>query len=130
MTEDLMSRYLVHERAFFRLAGEQGCPHSEGEVLESIDNPDQRIVSDVDSFTNAALNFTVVFLGAGLRVASFGKILYDISTHLAVCLHNVLIPPHMSDRVYMCVHAQVFPFCTVTLLAAIGSSSRSCMRWS
>ena len=69
---------LVHERAFFRLAGEQGCPHSEGEVLESIDNPDQRIVSDVDSFTNAALNFTVVFLGAGLRVASFGKILYDI----------------------------------------------------
>lgn len=51
---------------------------------EGIDNPDQRIVADVESFTSAALNFIVVFLGAGMRVFSFGAILFGISMHLAV----------------------------------------------
>ena len=45
-------------------------------LLQTIDNPDQRIVADVESFTKAALNFSVVFLGAFLRVFSFGALLY------------------------------------------------------
>jgi len=53
---------------------------------EGIDNPDQRIVADVESFTSAALNFIVVFLGAGMRIFSFGAILYNISMHLSVFL--------------------------------------------
>ena len=48
-------------------------------LLQTIDNPDQRIVADVESFTKAALNFSVVFLGAFLRVFSFGAFLYHIS---------------------------------------------------
>ena len=46
-------------------------------LLQTIDNPDQRIVADVESFTKAALNFSVVFLGAFLF--SFGAFLYHIS---------------------------------------------------
>ena len=48
-------------------------------LLQTIDNPDQRIVADVESFTKAALNFSVVFLGAFLRVFSFGAFLFHIS---------------------------------------------------
>jgi ABC-type uncharacterized transport system fused permease/ATPase subunit len=48
-------------------------------LLQTIDNPDQRIVTDVASFTKAVLNFSVVFLGAFLRVFSFATFLYHIS---------------------------------------------------
>jgi len=53
---------------------------------QALDNPDQRIVADVEGFTSAALNFIVVFLGAGMRVFSFGAILYSISVNLAIFL--------------------------------------------
>jgi ABC-type uncharacterized transport system fused permease/ATPase subunit len=56
----------------------QGLSDEKG-LLQTIDNPDQRIVADVESFTKAALNFSVVFLGAFLRVLSFGEFLYHIS---------------------------------------------------
>uniref|UniRef100_A0A0C3TZ50 ABC transporter domain-containing protein n=1 Tax=Guillardia theta (strain CCMP2712) TaxID=905079 RepID=A0A0C3TZ50_GUITC len=85
MTNHLITLYYCNERAFFRLAAE--------DVLHSIDNPDQRIVSDIESFTKTSLNFMVVFLGAGLQIFSFGAILYNISGKLAVftILYSILI---------------------------------------
>ena len=59
-------------------------------LLQTIDNPDQRIVADDESFTKAALNFSVVFLGAFLRVFSFGAFLYRIS---ASQLNTAFIQP-------------------------------------
>jgi ABC-type uncharacterized transport system fused permease/ATPase subunit len=57
-------------------------------LLQTIDNPDQRIVADVESFTKAALNFSVVFLGAFLF--SFGEFLCHIS---ASQLNTYLMEP-------------------------------------
>ena len=92
MTEHLIRLYFCHRKAFFRLSAQTSTeqigavPQDERGLLQTIDNPDQRIVADVESFTKAALNFSVVFLGAGLRVASFGAILYNISGSLSVFL--------------------------------------------
>ena len=94
MTEHLLKLYFCHNKAYFRLSSQTspehqgwgGTPQDEKGLLQTIDNPDQRIVADVESFVQAALNFSVVFLGAGLRVASFGAILYNISASLAVFL--------------------------------------------
>ena len=81
MSEHLMTLYLEHNRAYFRLSSAEHRPAGTAAAAahEFIDNPDQRIVSDVDAFTKAALHFLVVFMGAGLRVFSFGAILYSIS---------------------------------------------------
>ena len=91
MTEHLIYLYFCHRRAYFRLSSQLNQEHGgavqdETGLLQTIDNPDQRIVADVESFSRAALNFAVVFLGAGLRVASFGAILYNISAWLSVFL--------------------------------------------
>ena len=81
MSEYLMTLYMCNKKAYFRLSADHRTSSSAftAENVDYIDNPDQRIVSDVESFTKAALNFIVVFLGAGLRVFSFGAILYSIS---------------------------------------------------
>ncbi len=72
MTEHLIRLYFCHRKAFFRLSAQThteqigSLPQDERGLLQTIDNPDQRIVADVESFTKAALNFSVVFLGAAL----------------------------------------------------------------
>jgi putative ATP-binding cassette transporter len=72
MTEHLIRLYFCHRQAFFRLSAQThteqigSLPQDERGLLQTIDNPDQRIVADVESFTKAALNFSVVFLGAAL----------------------------------------------------------------
>src|ERR1700683_5290602 len=52
----------------------------------SVDNPDQRISEDIDSFTNNSLNFSMTVLQSVVTAATFFGILWLISRWLAVCL--------------------------------------------
>lgn len=52
----------------------------------SVDNPDQRISRDIDSFTSGALNYSMTVMGAVVTAATFFGILWSISSWLALCL--------------------------------------------
>ena len=52
----------------------------------TVDNPDQRISEDVNSFTSGALNYSMTVLQAVVTAATFLVILWEISRWLAVCL--------------------------------------------
>src|ERR1700691_2145929 len=52
----------------------------------SVDNPDQRISEDIDSFTNGALNYSMTVLQSVVTAVTFFGILWLISRWLAVCL--------------------------------------------
>jgi vitamin B12/bleomycin/antimicrobial peptide transport system ATP-binding/permease protein len=52
----------------------------------AVDNPDQRISEDVNSFTSGALNYSMTVLQAIVTAATFFGILWMISRWLAVCL--------------------------------------------
>ena len=56
------------------------------ETLEEIDNPDQRISQDTDSFTAQSLGFTVGVFEALLTFFSFIIVLWTISGRLALVL--------------------------------------------
>ena len=51
-----------------------------------VDNPDQRISEDVNSFTGGALNYSMTVLQAIVTAITFFGILWAISRWLAVCL--------------------------------------------
>ncbi|WP_448601818.1 ABC transporter ATP-binding protein/permease [Thermoleptolyngbya sp.] len=53
---------------------------------DSIDNPDQRISQDINSFTSYSLNFLLIFLGSIIDVISFTGILLSKSVGLTVFL--------------------------------------------
>jgi vitamin B12/bleomycin/antimicrobial peptide transport system ATP-binding/permease protein len=52
----------------------------------TVDNPDQRISQDVNSFTSGALNYSMTVLQAIVTAITFFGILWAISRWLAVCL--------------------------------------------
>lgn len=52
----------------------------------TVDNPDQRISEDVNSFTSGALNYSMTVLQAIVTAITFFGILWAISGWLAVCL--------------------------------------------
>ncbi|CAL8470471.1 g10013 [Coccomyxa elongata] len=76
---DYMTRRLTEEyfqnRTFYQI---QSGSH--------IDNPDQRISSDVRQFTDTALGFSMTILNAGVDLISFSGILYSIYPPLFVAL--------------------------------------------
>ncbi|RZJ24738.1 MAG: ABC transporter ATP-binding protein/permease [Haliea sp.] len=49
----------------------------------TIDNPDQRISEDINSFTGRSTHFLLIFLGAGMQLVAFSAVLWSIS-HLLV----------------------------------------------
>ncbi|XP_072999269.1 ABC transporter D family member 2, chloroplastic isoform X1 [Typha latifolia] len=51
-----------------------------------IDNPDQRIVDDLSSFTGTALSFSLIFFNAAVDLISFSNILYGIYPPLFIVL--------------------------------------------
>jgi ABC-type uncharacterized transport system fused permease/ATPase subunit len=51
-----------------------------------IDNPDQRIVDDVNNFTSTALEFALALFNAAIDLISFSGILYGIYPPLFVVL--------------------------------------------
>jgi ABC-type uncharacterized transport system fused permease/ATPase subunit len=51
-----------------------------------IDNPDQRIVDDLDRFTSSSLTFSLALVNAAIDLVSFSGILYTIYPPLFVVL--------------------------------------------
>ena len=50
-----------------------------------IDNPDQRISEDINTFTGRSINFLLIFLGSAMQLVAFSTVLWSIS-HLLVAV--------------------------------------------
>ena len=74
MTE-LFVRRMLHRNALYHIMRDH-----------SVDNPDQRISEDINSFTSGALNYSMNVLQSVATAATFFGILWLISHWLAVCL--------------------------------------------
>lgn len=74
MTSYFMQRYLT-DRTFYKIQSQS-----------IIDNPDQRIVDDLSSFTSTALSFSLTLFNAAVDLISFSNILYTIYPPLFVVL--------------------------------------------
>ncbi|CAI9087969.1 OLC1v1022188C1 [Oldenlandia corymbosa var. corymbosa] len=74
MTSYYMERYLK-DQAFYKIQSQS-----------IIDNPDQRIVDDLSSFTGTALSFSLTLFNAAVDLISFSNILYGIYPPLFVVL--------------------------------------------
>ncbi len=64
LTRRFLDAYLS-DRAYFRLAG--------------VDNPDQRIAEDVNTFTGRSLNFLLILLGSAMQLVAFSAVLWGLS---------------------------------------------------
>ncbi len=70
LTDQLLERYFAHRRYY------------EIEAAGRIDNPDQRIMEDIRSFTRTSLGFLLIVLGALMDLISFTGILWSKSVLL------------------------------------------------
>ncbi|GAB4836727.1 Canalicular multispecific organic anion transporter 1 [Ancistrocladus abbreviatus] len=74
MTTYYMERYLKNQ-AFYKI-----------QSLSILDNPDQRIVDDLSSFTGIALSLSLTLFNAAVDLISFSNILYGIYPPLFIVL--------------------------------------------
>lgn len=74
MTGKVLGRYF-NNRAYYHLIKNP-----------EIDNPDQRIAEDVNTFTQNTLYFLLIFAGAGLQLVAFSHVLWKIAHSLAFLL--------------------------------------------
>lgn len=74
LTEQFLARYF-HRRAYYRLS-----------MAEDIDNPDQRIADDINSFTQQSLYFSMIVLGSVIELIAFAGVLWSISHALVYFL--------------------------------------------
>lgn len=74
MTSYYMERYLKNQ-TFYKI-----------QAQSIIDNPDQRIVDDLSSFTGTALSFSLTLFNSAVDLISFSNILYGIYPPLFVVL--------------------------------------------
>lgn len=74
MTSYYMRRYFKNQ-TFYKIQSQS-----------IIDNPDQRIVDDLSSFTATALGFALTFFNAAVDLISFSNILYGIYPPLFIVL--------------------------------------------
>ncbi len=74
VTHQLVGRYFKNH-AFYKLL-----------TNAEVDNPDQRIAEDINSFTKSSLSFLILFAGAILQLAAFGHVLWSISKALVFFL--------------------------------------------
>ncbi len=51
-----------------------------------IDNPDQRISEDINSFTGRSIHFLLIFLGSAMQLVAFSAVLWSISHTLVAFL--------------------------------------------
>lgn len=74
LTDSFLTRYFGH-RAYYRLNTATG-----------IDNPDQRIAEDINSFTQQSLYFSMIALGSVIQLVAFSSVLWTISQGLVYFL--------------------------------------------
>ncbi|WP_029525024.1 ABC transporter ATP-binding protein/permease [Polaromonas glacialis] len=74
LTDAFLARYF-DQRAYYRLNAAAG-----------IDNPDQRIAEDINTFTQQSLYFSMIVLGSVLQLAAFSAVLWSISRGLVLFL--------------------------------------------
>lgn len=73
LTDSFLQRYFS-QRAYYRLN------------TSGIDNPDQRIAEDINSFTQRSLYFSMIALGSVIDLAAFSTVLWTISQSLVFFL--------------------------------------------
>lgn len=74
LTRDFLGEYFSH-RAYYEL-----------NASADIDNPDQRIAEDINTFTQRSLQFLMVLFGALLQLVAFSGVLWAISRELVAFL--------------------------------------------
>jgi ABC-type uncharacterized transport system fused permease/ATPase subunit len=74
MTEDLLNNYMS-DRTYYNI-------HA-GSV---VDNPDQRLTSDINNFTASSLSLAFTFLTSAVDLVSFSGILFTIYPPLFIAL--------------------------------------------
>lgn len=74
LTDQCMGRYFAERRYYHLLSDSE------------VDNPDQRISEDIDSFTQQSLIFVLVFANSFFQLAAFSRLLWGISHYLVLCL--------------------------------------------
>ena len=74
LTQHFLTRYFSG-RAYYRLHADAG-----------IDNPDQRIAEDINSFTQQSLYFSMIVLSSVIQLAAFASVLWTISPGLVYFL--------------------------------------------
>jgi len=74
LTRDFLGEYFSH-RAYYEL-----------NASAEIDNPDQRIAEDINTFTQRSLQFLMVLFGALLQLIAFSGVLWTISRELVAFL--------------------------------------------
>ena len=74
MTKHYLQRYLK-DQTFYKIQSQS-----------MIDNPDQRIVDDLSSFTSTALSFSLTLFSATIDLISFSNILFTIYPPLFLLL--------------------------------------------
>ncbi len=74
----LTARFLdgyLRQRNYFHLGAD-----------DTIDNPDQRIAEDVNTFTGRSLNFLLILLGSVMQLIAFSAVLWSLSHRLVFFL--------------------------------------------
>lgn len=74
LTQHFLTRYFSG-RAYYRLHADAG-----------IDNPDQRIAEDINSFTQQSLYFSMIVLSSVIQLVAFASVLWTISQGLVYFL--------------------------------------------
>lgn len=74
LTQNFLARYFSG-RAYYRLNADAG-----------IDNPDQRIAEDINSFTQQSLYFSMIVLSSVIQLVAFAGVLWTISPGLVYFL--------------------------------------------
>ena len=74
LTRDFLGSYFSN-RAYYEL-------NSSAEI----DNPDQRIAEDINTFTQKSLYFLLILVGASLQLIAFSGVLWSISRELVIFL--------------------------------------------
>lgn len=74
LTHRFLDSYFSH-RHFYELNANAG-----------IDNPDQRVAEDINTFTQRSLYFLLIFIGSVLQLVAFSTVLWSISRELVYFL--------------------------------------------
>ncbi|MBP5985657.1 MAG: ABC transporter ATP-binding protein/permease [Azonexus sp.] len=74
LTHRFLDSYFSH-RNFYELNSNAG-----------IDNPDQRVAEDINTFTQRSLYFLLIFIGSTLQLVAFSTVLWSISRELVYFL--------------------------------------------